>query len=224
MKSIYYTKEVKCPVCSLPFSSTKVRTSVLKMEHKDEDFCVHYKEHNPIYYDIFVCPNCGYASSENSFNDLGSKDIKTLINAFLGRSIGRNFCGIRSHTDALDSYKIALYTANLIDGRKSYTGGLALKTAWMYRYINDPNERIFLKIALDSYTEAYEKERFPINGMDELTVIYLIGELSRRLEIYDKAIEWFSKVVSHPEREFNVRIEKLAREQWHLVRDLLKKI
>jgi len=60
--------------------------------------------------------------------------------------------------------------------------------------------------------------------MDELTVIYLIGELSRRLEMYDKAIEWFSKVVSHPERDFNIRIEKLAREQWHLVRDLLKKI
>lgn len=224
MKSIYYTKEVKCPICSLPFSTTKVRTSTVKIERKDEDFCVHYKDHNPIYYYIFVCPNCGYASSESSFEDIESRDKEILINAFSGRTVGRNFCGIRSHTDALDSYKIALYTANLINGRKSYMGGLALKIAWMYRYINDANEKSFLKTALDFYIEAYEKERFPVNNMDELTVIYLIGELYRRLEIYDKSIEWFSKVVSHPDRDSNIRIQKLAREQWHLVRDLLKKI
>lgn len=224
MENVYYAKDVKCPVCLLEFSTTKIRMSGVKIDHKDEDFCVHYKEHNPIYYNIFICPNCGYASSENSFDSLEDKEKDILIKAFAGRKVERNFCGIRSHGDALDSYKIALYTANLIGARKSFTAGLALKTAWMYRYINDENEKAFLKMALEFYLEAYDKENLPVNNMDELTMIYLIGEISRRLGMYEESINWFSKLFSHPDKNSNIRIQKMAKEQWYRVRDILKKI
>lgn len=224
MKNIYYTKDIKCPICLLEFSTTKVRMSAVKVERKDEDFCVYYKDHNPIYYDIFICPSCGYASSENSFNKLEDREKEILIKAFFNREIGRNFCGIRSHTDALDSYKIALYTASLIGARKSNMAGLALKTAWLYRYTEDEKEKDFLKMALDFYLEAYDKESFPVNNMDEHTVIYLIGELSRRLELYEESINWFNRLVSHPDGGSNIRIQKMAREQWRVVRGIMKKI
>ena len=108
----------------------------------------------------------------------------------------------------MDSYKIAIYTAGLIDSKDSYIAGLALKTAWLYRYTKDENEKKYLEMALKYYTEAYNKENFPVNNMDELTVIYLIGEISRRLEMYDQSIYWFSKVVSHPDKNSNLRILK----------------
>ncbi|SHJ02494.1 DUF2225 domain-containing protein [Lutispora thermophila] len=224
MNNAYYTKEVTCPICMINFNTTKIKTSALRVEHRDEDFCVHYENYNPIYYEVIVCPSCGYASTENAFDNLNNKEKLVLAEAFVGRQIGRNFCGIRTHKDALDSYKIAIYTANLIKAKNSYIAGLALKTAWMYRYINnEENEKAFLNMALDNYIEAFNKERFPANNMDELTVIYLIGELSRRLGNYEEAVYWFSRVTSHPDRNSNMRIQGLAREQWHAVRELVKK-
>lgn len=219
MSNVYYTKEVYCPVCGEKFDTTKIKTSVLRIVSRDEDFCVHYKDYNPIYYDIFICPNCGYGSSENAFDKLSDKDKEILKKAFASRKVGRNFCGVRTYSDALDSYKIAIYTAGLIDSKNSYIAGLALKTAWLYRYTKDENEKKYLEMALKYYTEAYNKENFPVNNMDELTVIYLIGEISRRLEMYDQSIYWFGKVVSHPDKNSNLRILKMAKEQWYAVRE-----
>lgn len=224
MENVYYTKDVKCPVCLFEFSTTKIRMNALKIDHKDEDFCIHYIEYNPVYYDIFVCPTCGYASSENSFDMLGSNEKDKLMKAFAGRRVERNFCGIRSYEDALDSYKIALYTAKLIGARKSNIAGLALKTAWMLRYANDENEEVFLRMALDSYLDSYERESSTENNMDELTMIYLMGEISRRLGMYEESINWFSRLASHPDKNSNLRIQKMGKEQWHKIRDKLKKI
>lgn len=223
MNNVFYTKEVNCPICMMKFNTTKIKTSALRVDHRDEDFCIYYENYNPIYYDVFVCPNCGYAATENAFDNISDKDKAVLAEAFVGRQVGRNFCGVRTHKDALDSYKIALYTANLINSKNSYIAGLALKAAWMYRYIKDEGEKVYLKMALDNYIEAYNKESFPVNNMDELTVMYLIGEISRRLEVYEQSVYWFSKITSHPDRNSNMRIQKLAKEQWHAVREILKK-
>ena len=85
MSNVYYTKEVYCPVCGEKFDTTKIKTSVLRIVGRDEDFCVHYKDYNPIYYDIFICPNCGYGSSENAFDKLSDKDKEILKKAFASR-------------------------------------------------------------------------------------------------------------------------------------------
>lgn len=222
MEKVYYKKSVQCPVCLFKFSTTKIKMSAVKVEHKDEDFCIHYKDYNPMFYEIFICPNCGYGASENSFKDLSDKGKSLLMEAFSGREVGRDFCGIRTHKDALDSFKIALYTANIKNARKNIMGGLALKTAWMYRYVKDDNEFGFLKMALEYYEESFDTESFSDNGMDELTLIYLIGEISRRVGKYEESLEWFNRIVNHPRRDTNRRIEKLAREQWHNVREELK--
>ncbi len=222
MKNIYYKKSLKCPVCLCEFSTTKIKSSAIKIEHKDEDFCVHYKEYNPVYYEIFICPNCGYGASENSFKNVNDIEKIILLEAFTGREVGRDFCGIRTHNDAVDSFKIALYTANLKKARKSLIAGLALKTAWLYRYIEDDNEFVFLKMALEYYKEAFDTENFSDNKLNEFTVIYLIGEISRRVGMYEESLEWFNRIVNHPDRHTNRRIEKLAREQWYNVRESIK--
>lgn len=222
MNNIYYKKSLQCPVCLFEFSTTKIKVSAVKMEHKEEDFCVHYEGHNPIFYEIFICPNCGYGASENSFKDMSDIEKNILMEAFADREVGRDFCGIRTHKDALDSFKIALYTANIKKARKSILAGLALKTAWMYRYIKDDNELVFLKMALEYYKEAFDTESFSDNGIDELTVIYLIGEISRRVGMHEESLEWFNRLVNHPRRDTNRRIEKLARQQWRNVREVLK--
>lgn len=218
-----YTKKVTCPVCNKQFSSTKAKVNSCKVEKKDEDFCTHYKDLNPMYYDIFVCPYCGYAASENSFDNLTDSEKKILRNAFTGRTVGRSFCSERSLEDAIAACKLAIYTAELRGARASVLAGLCLKLAWFYRFAGDKLEEVFLNYALKNYLEAFDKEELPIGNLNGISIMYLLGELSRRLGRYSEAVVWFGKAVASPERRENPRIERMAREQWALAKEQHKK-
>lgn len=224
MTDVYYKKELICPVCLFEFQTTKIKMRAVRVKSKDADFCTYYENYNPIYYEIFICPRCGYGASERSFDDIREKEKRLLKEAFAGREVGRDFGDIRTYKDALDSFKIALFTADMKESKNSIMAGLALKVAWMYRYKENENEYKFLHMALDKYKKAFDEEIFSGDGgIDELTVIYLIGEISRRLGNYAESMEWFNRLLSHPERNRNIRIEKLAREQWRKAREIMKK-
>lgn len=219
MNPEYYEKKVKCPVCNNEFNTLKVKAKACRVEKKDEDFCTHYNGVNPLFYEIIVCPVCAYSASENTYEELPQQDVKLLKEAFAGRMVERSFCGERSLTDAIDSFKLALYTANIRKVKSSMIAGLCLRIAWLYRFAGDDKEAVFLKFALENYKEAFDKEKLPIGNLDEFAMLYLLGELSRRAGMMEEAVVWFSKAISSPERKNNPRIERLAREQWGLVRE-----
>jgi uncharacterized protein (DUF2225 family) len=223
MSEALYEKEFKCPVCNNSFSSKRVRLSSLRVERRDEDFCTTYKGHNPMHYEILVCPNCGYSSSENNFDNLSPKELNTLKEVLSGKVVNRSFCEERTINDALDSYKLALYIAKSRDAKDSIIAGLTLKIAWIYRELKDEKELEFIKYTLEYYKHAYDKENLPIGNLDEISIQYLLGELSRRINKLNDAVFWFNKAVSNPDRAKNPRIEKIAREQWLLVKEQNKR-
>lgn len=222
MDNALYSKKVNCPVCGKDFSSLKAKINACKVESKDEDFCIHYKTVNPMFYEFFVCPFCGYAAPENSFKELTDKEIRLLRDAFSGRTVGRSFCTERSLNDAIATCKLAIYTAELRSAKASTLAGLCLKLAWLYRYAGDKQEETFLKYSMNNYLEAFDNEGLPIGNLDEMSMQYLLGELSRRLGMYNEAIVWFGKAVANPARKENPRIERLAREQWTLAKEQAK--
>lgn len=223
MSDSLYTKKADCPICRKHFTSTKAKVNSCKVDRKDEDFCVHYVSLNPLYYEVFVCPHCGYAAAENSFRDITENETKLLRDAFSGRSVVRSFCGERTLEDAVAAYKLAIFTAQLRNAKASTLAGLCLKLAWMYRFEGNSQELVFLSHALDWYAEAYDKEGLPLGNLDEMSVQYLMGELSRRVGKYNDAIVWFSKVVSHTDKKENPRIENLAREQWAETKEQIRR-
>lgn len=223
MNESLYTKKVICPVCDKQFLSMKAKLNSCKVEKKDEDFCTHYVDLNPMYYDVFVCPICGYAASENSFGDLTETEVNLLRNAFIGRIVARSFCDERSLEDAIAACKLAIYTAELREAKASILAGLCLKLAWYYRFADDKQEEVFLNYALQNYLKAFDNEEFPIGNLNGISMMYLLGELSRRIGNYSDAIVWFGKAVASPERGDNPRIERLVREQWILTKEQYKK-
>lgn len=222
MNNSLYSKKLKCPICGKDFSSLKVKINACKIKKTDEDFCIHYVDVNPLYYEIFTCPYCAYAASETSFEDITDKEIGILKEAFSGRVVERNFCSERSLEDAIATFKLAIYTAEVRKAKDSILAGLCLKLAWLFRYAEDEQERVFLNYALKNYLQAFNIERLPIGNLNEISMMYLLGELSRRLDKYEDAVKWFSKVIASPERADNPRIERLAREQWYLVKEQRK--
>ena len=224
MSEALYEKSFKCPICNNGFSSKRVRVSSYRVDKRDEDFCTTYKGDNPMHYEILVCPQCGYASSEANFDSLSPKELIALKEILSGKIVNRNFCGERNINDALDSFKLALFIAKSRDAKDSIIAGLTLKIAWIFRELKDEKEFEFLKYTLEYYKNAYDKENLPLGNLDEISVQYLLGELSRRINKLDDAIFWFNKAVSNPERKSNPRIEKMAREQWILVKEQHKKL
>lgn len=219
MQKALYQTERECPVCGVTFKTTRVKTSHCFVERRDSDFCVYYKGHNPIFYDVAVCPKCGYSALMKNFSDIAEDDAKNIYQKVGNRWKQRDLGGERSLQDAIEAYKLALYCSQL---RKRishiYTAALCMRLAWLYRYVGDKEgERRFLSHALEQYYLAYEKENLP-EYIDEITLIYLIGELNRRLGNYKEAIAWLSKAASHPTRTQKQGIENMAREQWYLAR------
>ena len=84
----------------------------------------------------------------------------------------------------------------------------------------EEDELHFLKHSLDKYLEAFSSERFPLENMDEATVMYLIAELHRRVGNLEESARWLNKVISL--KGIPDRISKLAREQWQSLRETLK--
>ncbi|MDR7869110.1 MAG: DUF2225 domain-containing protein [Sporomusaceae bacterium] len=221
MADILYTVEKSCVMCDKKFTVTKVRNR-LSMLKQDSDFCTYYKEANPNYYVIWVCPHCGYAAQDTYFEEPPVN--MAAVKAFLkGRNVKVNFGGPRTRQDAVTTFKLAIFFADMAGTLPSRQASLYLKLAWLYREGGLPDEeKAMLDQARAHYEQAFLKERTPIGNMSQLTLEYLIGELLRRTGRLPEALNYLSKVVGNPQARNEKRVLELAREAWTLARDARK--
>lgn len=220
MVDVIYTVDKQCALCGESFSVTKVR-SRLSMIKQDKDFCTYYKEINPYYYTVWVCPHCGYAAQDTYFEELSSVAEKNLHDFLDGRQISVNFAGERTREQAIATYKLAIFYSELTHALSSKLGGLYLKLAWLYREEQQPEEeQLALIKAREYYEDALLREPLPIGNMTETTIEYLLGVLYFETHKLDVALQYLGKVVADPKAKLEKRILNLARETWHEVRDI----
>lgn len=219
MENLLYDKDCTCSVCTYEFTTKKVRTRPLRIEKREDDFNVIYKNINPNYYYIWVCPICGYAATEREFDNIREDQIKTVKKVVSSKWKERDFGGVRTFQEAEDSFKMALLIAQILEKSRAYTGGVCLRLAWLYREIGDSREQEFLAHALRHFEKAYQTERIDEAGLDEVTLAYLNGELNRRLGHYRSAIKWYGTALEHPDIKRKRQIQIRAREQWGIARE-----
>jgi uncharacterized protein len=217
-----YSAEKECPVCQKKFSVTRTRGRQTLVK-QDSDFCSHFQDINPYYYTVWVCSHCGYAAADGNFSEL-SVAAKDKIAKFLGnRTVNVNYSGIRTREQAVSTYKLAIFFAELIEASASKQADLYLRLSWLYREgENEHDEKAALAIACEQYEQALFRERLPIGTLSETAVSYLIGELARRTEQTEKALLYLGKVVGNPAAKLEPRVLNLAREAWReakVVRD-----
>lgn len=222
MNDLLYNKKIHCPVCNKEIEVTKVKTKACKVKSRDTDMCVHYENINVLFYDVWVCENCGYAALQDKFEGLFTRDIKTIRDKIGSHWIKRSFTGERDVEKALEAFKLALLTLNVRGAKSSEIAKVCLRIGWLYRDKGDSaKENEFLNFALESYSTAYQQERFPLDKLDEMTCMYIIAELYRRVGKLDDAIVWFSRIVSSPEARRNPKLIDMARDQYQLAKDQL---
>lgn len=219
--SPYYEKQIDCIHCKKKFKSMKVRSNFVKFKETESDFHPIYENDvNPLLYNVFVCEHCGFSFTED-FSKYFAPGIKEKIDEKISSHWKtHDFSGERTISDALQAYKLGLVCGNIKKEKHITLAGLALRTAWLYRSIGDEEqEKRFMEISRDQYIDSYSVEDYKGTSMTEIRVIYLIAELSRRINERDQAIRYFSKVIEMQRNSNEVKIIEMAKEQWQQMRD-----
>ena len=227
-KEYLFDKKYDCPVCDNTFLSKTVKIGKVKANSHNTDLRPHYTLFDALKYDVVVCPKCGFAALNRFFKPLSTSQRK-----WIKEQISDKFQGlgeepeVYSYDESIMRHKLALVSAVVKRAKTSERAYCCLKIAWLYRGKAEiePDEENkkqlqveefeMIEKAYEGFNEAFSKESFPMCGMDELTVIYLVADLARQLCKYDAALRWVGRIIIA--RNANERIKDKAR----TLRDLI---
>ncbi|NLI92983.1 MAG: DUF2225 domain-containing protein [Peptococcaceae bacterium] len=216
-----YDKKVKCPYCHNTFTTKKVRSRFVKPLKVEQDFGPVFKDgegNNPLLYYVTVCSECGFSFSEDFSNHI-SQTARNKIQKEISEKMDRvtDFWGKRDFNQAVRAYKLAIYSGQLVQEKHIVFANLCLRLAWLYRSTdNQKEESRFLQLAASEFEKSYIHTDFNPETTPELSILYLIGEINRRLGNYNVAIKYFTAVAEHPDRSRYTKYVNYAREQWQL--------
>lgn len=232
-----FDKTYECPVCYQTFKAKTVRSGKAKLLHTDRDLRPVYQDIDPLKYDVVVCNCCGYSVLSKNFGGLTPTQIKAVREniSINFKSFDRNE-SVYSYEEALDRHKLCLANTIVKRGKASEKAYVCLKTGWLLRSIKEKlnpdeegyekefgeiqgQEREFLRNALDGFITAMQTERFPICGMDEHTLEYLIAVLAMDFGQYEVSVKLVSNLLIS--QTTNSRVKDKARD---LKKELIVKI
>lgn len=217
--SYLYERTVKCPVCDAEFKCPSVKTSAPRVLKRDSDFFIIYGNINPYFYDVWICNSCGYAALKVDFLKIKEFQKELIFKNITSKWRGRDYQVPYDENIAIERYKLALLNAVVTNCKDSTKAMLCLKIAWMYRLKEMPHDEIiFIEKSLEGFVNAFEKESFPIYGMDKFTTMYLFGELNRRLGNTEESLNWLGKVITTT--GVSSRLKELARDQKDLIKNI----
>ncbi len=236
-KDFIYDRTYECPVCGAKIIAKTMKTGKAKLIGTDMDLRPQYEGIDAVKYDVILCHRCGYATLTRFFKPMPSVQVK-LIKENISKNIKmRPHMGdTYSYSEAMERYKLALAGAIVKQAKDSEKAYICLKTAWLLRgmqeELNDETEKKakraemeteekeFLKNAMEGFVNARQNESFPICGMDEVTIDYLIAVLAIRFEQYETASKLVASILVSPSA--NSRIKDKARELKDIIVNAIK--
>ena len=172
--------------------------------------------------------------------------IKGMFFKDISEQIGAKFNGMESavgkdiftYDDAITRYQLALITTMVKKAKSSERAYTCLKYAWVLRgkrqYLAARpegikpeenrslymDERECLKNAYEGFLKAISSEAFPMAGMDENTLQYLLADLARRLGKNEDALRLLSMVITS--RSASSRMKDEALKLKDMIRESIK--
>ncbi len=226
-RSLIYDKTYTCPVCDNHFSAKIMKTGKAKLVGTDKDLRPTYEGIDAVKYDVQLCPGCGYAALSRFFPNVTPGQAKMIRESISKNVRLRPYDGeIYTYEDAMERYKLTLVNAVVKKARASEKAYICLKSAWLIRgyleYLEQTGDNVqdkkalraqeeeYLLNAFNGFVEARQSETFPMCGMDEITVDYLLAELAFRFKKYDVASKLVATILTSPSA--NSRMKDKARE------------
>lgn len=243
-KDLIYDKSYKCPVCEKSFPARVMKTGKARLIGMDRDLRPRHEAIDSVKYDAIVCPNCGCAALSRYFDQIGQTQAKLIREGISSKVQLKTYTGeTYSYEQALERYQLCLANAVVKRGKTSEKAFICLKTAWLVRGYREAlesgselvegsaekrkalaaelaaSEKSYLENAYKGFSEARQTEGFPMCGMDEMTMDYLLGVLAYENGAYDVASRMVATILTSTSA--NARIKDKARE---LKEDILQEL
>lgn len=218
----YYSREITCDNCNHAYNTIKIKSRFIRPLTHDTDFCstYHSEETNPLLYYVSVCPQCGYAVTDEFSNKLTAESHSAIRTKIQKHWQYKDYGIIRSVNTAINAYKLAIYSGIIKKEAAVVMAGLYLRLAWIYRTVekNATQEKRFLKLAVDQFELSYSTGDFEDKAMSEIKLLYLIGDIHSRLGNERQAIRYFQLVIQHKKKEKEKLLVDKARDRWYEIR------
>lgn len=218
-EDLLFQKEFTCPVCEQKFKHPSMRGGKVRFLGTDMDLKPNYEYIEPLKYDIIACPCCGYAAVLKYFPSAMSYEKKEIKEKISPTFIAPDFINkdVYSYEESLLLYKLGLACTVVKKGHDSEKAYTAMKTGWLIRSMekDEPDkeklaelksqEIEYLKAAKEGFILARQKESYPIAGMDESSLDYLICVLSYEVGDYSTSLKIMSSLLTSPKTSKKIK-------------------
>jgi len=191
-------RAVTCPLCKSGFTYCRPKSGTYKLLGRDSDYCPYYEGRNPLFYHVWVCPNCQFAAYKEHFGQVEPGKVHALketltalvtARADFSRPERTMFVALQAYQVALVCYQARAYPPEMI-------GQVALRLAWICRYGGQAKRELdFLDQARQHLTEAYDKGIRTKGFIDFQGLTYMVGELNLRTGHLAKATACFATLM-----------------------------
>ncbi|MFH1421680.1 MAG: DUF2225 domain-containing protein [Planctomycetota bacterium] len=178
-------KQIKCPVCDRIFKSEVVVSTNQVGQYTDFKPVVCGVFPYPFF--IHTCPSCGFSGYDDDFSQTYPVQFKEKVRYELSKQLTKD------KTSGYNKYMFAAWCYEQLQRNKMETADLYLRAAWCAQ---DESDEIKEKEARKKSALLFEKALVlgEIPAEQRATIIYLLGELKRRLGKTEEAAIWFDKV------------------------------
>ena len=212
-------KGVRCPICDTVFKSRMVKSGRARRLDSDRALRPRFEYIDTTKYDVSSCPKCGYTAINRYFPHLSSAQMKLIREEVCTKfKPEQGMADKLSYTydEAIERYKLALINTIAKKGKASEKAYECLKISWLYRgkkeeiqaANSNPSEEVKAEIlkceqtetafytqALDGFLKAMTSESYPMCGMEQNTVDFLIANMAFNLKRYDLASKFVSALL-----------------------------
>ena len=215
--SFLLDKAIRCTVCDKVFKTKMIKNGRIKRLEPDLDLRPRFEYIDTLKYDVASCPYCGYTAINRYFEHVTSGQIKLIKEQVCAnfKPTGSDEPAVLDYDQAIERYKLALFNTIVKKGKTSEKAYSCLKLSWLYRGKaeelkgTDPEtlkkkkeakeqEEAFYQQAYEGFMKAMSTEMFPMCGMDQCTVDYLLAAMAYHFKKYDVASKCISRIQATP--------------------------
>ncbi|WP_026830129.1 DUF2225 domain-containing protein [Exiguobacterium antarcticum] len=214
-----YMKKCRCPYCLKETATKRVLSRHIRVDKTDRDGMIHYKGSNVYYYEPVQCTHCRFLFHD-TFGKLTTDVRETIATTILPSLPVLPFASTERTADqALQLYKLCLYTAQITRQKDAIQAMLGVRIAWLYRLLeNREQELLWTERTVLKYEALYAAYLDPIQaGIPEETLLLRLADLYAVLDRTADARKWYSVIFQST--DVSERIKKEAREHWELYRE-----
>ena len=237
-KEFIFDKTVECPICEKKFTTKIMKSGKAKLLGTDLDLRTKYEGLDATKYDAVRCSHCGFSALTRYFVRLTPTQTKMIKENICSRvKITESGDEIYSYEEAIERYKLTLACAVVKQAKASEKGYICLKSAWLLRGYAEKleadgtltaekkselkaEEMEYLKNAYEGFAAARASENFPVAGMDEMTVDYLLAVLAYEIGNMQVASNMISRILTAPNA--GQRMKDKARDLKDLIVEKIK--